>query len=1094
MLVLQISKHMNIFDKLQKIAENQKTIVLVEDPIVNSFTVNGKRYELTYSTTQEMYKEICSLSECKQLTIIKKESQKSRVPNDFRKEVLNILTYFINSFKPNKHSSTDALNYAFVNKFKNRINDINTILCAQIADSMLIDIWTSFIQNREEELYSTSYTGLISNIGISCIQWFLQDDLKNLEKKNFTIEYCNILSLDFKNKLDNLKKESFDFFFEKTKLYCIVFNFVPDNYKNEFLIKALGDNLNDITFSEYNPFLYKEYKKHYYKIASNLGAFLIEPLLTNNILIDFIHKKSVYIKIAKEYTYSLKYATSNIKPTLAFEIPISSGDISYNYKKHTLLLTSDTDTITNHNRQFSYPVISKELQDILKNNHTKFTILPFFELYSKYIAEIYSINFKICLQEYDKENKSSDSLDVAAFIYIHFNIKIFDIIEVLTPQDPFINDFLEFLNNSKEEYQDILTKKLSKELKEARDAFYNIKTKYNEQISKKSENIFSLESLLKDIHIPKDFLECENVLARTEFKVKLLGKVTAQKYFLNHFCELAEIYKHFDYFVGNQQKITGTGRLGPQQYFICLQTNKIARAFIGGVQKNALTKELFDSFKNDIKAILATEARGSIGTDYTTYSLENQQLKETYLLSFFSNINLESLLNLNMNDLRYVIRFLYEKKHIKKPDTFLIGLSILHYFQNNNLYDIKVPFITLDATSSGTQIIATIFRNKEAALKSSLIGSSKWDNPTEYLKDFENFLQKLRKQVLRYGKDHTYDIDNIYQYKQFYETISKTDFIEDKDSMLFTDFESKFIQSCFPEIEKSRFDLMVINLHFSLKILFNKEPILYTMLQNRQIIKKRIMAEAYGMTMRGGLDSIQNAVRDEAFLQGNFGLKTRYIYIFSDILSKYFQYVFRTENLNYMVSFMETKQFINLLEGPLKFKHNFLTWEYAPKITEKLNLQVKSRSNSNLLKTTTRPRRHIVLQLDTNELNKKKIKTGYEPLVIHSIESWITYDAIKLAQEVNKLLLNKYNITFAIATNYDCFATTIENGVILRFLLQRSYRNAYEARLHKSILNMFEGSSKELVLARQRISELRQKKHSSNYWDGNITNEFFVKV
>ena len=619
--------------------------------------------------------------------------------------------------------------------------------------------------------------------------------------------------------------------------------------------------------------------------------------------------------------------------------------------------------------------------------------------------------------------------------------------------------------------------------------------------------LYQEDSKLKDLLIKKNEARIKN---------KIFSKIVAQKYFVLNFLIDATIYSHFDYFILPRQ-ISYVKRLTTLPTFLTLQGNKFARAFLMTyINDHKFVEEsTYETYKNIIIEELPSAKKHIETETYTKFVSENKRLQEEYLVQFFKNKTKKDLLDLDFTSLKDILCNL-NINVFKKANTSNMALAIFHFFKNPEKYTTARPFIYFDSTSNGTQMIATTFHNKQAAIHSCLVGEEKYDINKIFLKDINIFFNKIKilsnDIISKSGYDKALlnkdlfcqDINHIHNLKNIFDINDLICLLE-----VLSQKEKHMITSCFTygvkrtyifDSKTLAFDL--IRLNFIIEFIMKEESWLINILQERDLIKKRIMAEAYGMTQSGGMNAIENAINEYAIEHGHISYNIPLIRLFANIINKYFWAVFKPIYLTYMIDFLTLNTHFKNLKRPLKYSDCYGEWHYIPRKSKRLQCSIKEYYKSDVTRKSKYNRRHINVKLYSSNLDNKKIQSSYCPFMIHSIETMLTNTYLITGQSLNKSLLNKLNITYSVVPNFDCFATNIDNATLILHHLINSYNFVYHQSPIDNIRNTFNELSSDtcdtnenvnIFNANKALNLLQQNTNSSNYWDGIIRNPYFVK-
>lgn len=1086
-----------------------KTLVTVSSSIeepVNIFSYEGIDYKITASTAEQMYKRICCLSVKDEQTIIKKQYTLNSLKPAIKRTIDKL-----NNYNFSKYSVTDVMLQNLLSvMLKDNSEDLTSIISSYIASAMLENVWSTF-NNKPKALFMCSFVGLASNIGSACLGRYFEASYKDLHKnvrKHFEKLHIMPDSKDFQTKFyeyaaTHLKEKAMKFNVKSKRLnfkiwlskahFLKLYETAPD--KPDFIKKVYGPFKN---FEE----IHLEYKKEFSKLSVKIGSFFIDGLLENKILKETTYQRTSYLTLEEEFIEDIVYASSYYKPILYSNMPSIQTkfvDIAETYRINLI----NQNVQNNKRNKFTYDITNK-LQKSIDTHDMRCTInKPLLDLYKPYLDYIYSLSFKSCLND----KTSQTTKDIIDFIYLHFEIDFSTfILEKNSQNKQFIKDILCFIGDREKITNNKLNKSL---LLNYKKAYKDVQKEYNEtDIKLKKRN--SLNSFIHQHVNPK----LESLIYEKDMHYKKLNvyyKIASKKYLLHNFYYDAVLFSHFSYFIITRG-IVGSGRSNSNPTFLSYQTAKFIRGFILIVAKNTITKNSFKIYKKHLHTVLTNVEEKLNKLDYNTYILETQRLQEDYLIQFFKNKSKKELMALDTSSFKNMIQTLGSKS-FKNIKTAFLGISILYYMQKPASYTEAQPVTFLDATSSGTQLLATAFCNKKAAKNSCLIGTTKFDINIFFLEGLNNFINSVYKIVEKFLVDFQlgFTMQNILteSFNNIEELLLK---IEDEAiaSWLKNNLTDKecteilyyfYNKSTVLENQKQNREVILcyIKLSYSLKLLMKYEPWFIQMLKERSLIKKRIMADAYGMTPIGGTEAIDDSLKDYAIEHGYFYYNVRYIKIFSNIVAKYFMNVFRNDHLDYMINFQKSKYFAKYFKGPLHFSNEFITWSYAPRkvyiLTEgtKYFNETKDEKGQQLT-NKSKKRRFINIIYAMGAIDINKIKSAFCPLMIHSLEATLAEQLILDGHRLNDLLKSQgdsYNIT----TNYDCFGVPMKDIKILKLHLENGYNKLYKSKPINNILEALRdiGDPKQQKKATEYLLSLHENPLSDNYWDGIITHDSFVK-
>jgi hypothetical protein len=289
-------------------------------------------------------------------------------------------------------------------------------------------------------------------------------------------------------------------------------------------------------------------------------------------------------------------------------------------------------------------------------------------------------------------------------------------------------------------------------------------------------------------------------------------------------------------------------------------------------------------------------------------------------------------------------------------------------------------------------------------------------------------------------------------------------------------------------------NILIVLLRYTLKTIENAYPQFYNLLDHRDVIKQRIMATAYGMTTFGGLQTIRHHLTNAAIENGMITMSKIYINVVAELTSNYFEHKFSAEHLDYVNNFLKLGSFLNFRsEAELHFETEYLTWTYRPKIFKQMRYNV-ARWNAKNNNFKTLNRRSISIMYKTNEIDRKKVQSSFAPLIIQSIEANLMINWLVSSSKINRLLQDKLQIPYFYSPNYDCFGVNFRHAALLRLHLEHCYHETYRMNFRKSLEDIFHSlpTDEKEELTNKYLTHLIQKPGTLLFWDGIITNPYFV--
>nr|NP_062859.1 hypothetical protein PhpooMp14 [Physarum polycephalum]BAB08093.1 unnamed protein product [Physarum polycephalum] len=655
------------------------------------------------------------------------------------------------------------------------------------------------------------------------------------------------------------------------------------------------------------------------------------------------------------------------------------------------------------------------------------------------------------------------------------------------------------------------------------------------KLHKKTSSIHTLDQYIQhDLNKNEQSTKDLAILAKEINAAKLLlncyYKVVAQKFYNAHFIKDAIIYQHFEYFY-LPIEISGVGRILTVSHILSFQTNKFARPFLNYFIKNKITMdfEIYDKMKALFANYLSADSTLQ-NMSFDLFEKQTKDLQDEHLASFFNKSTPLIQHSLSFDYLSKMIHII--KNYAKKPGEILNILSILYYKEKNALYNNSELVIFLDSTMSGSQHLATIFKNKLAAKNSCLISTdeTKFDLNINCLEKFQLFITKaLSDETSKYlakfdiNRNDLYalnlaEISNLLCKKIFNSEITisclksylkKMAFKYEVTPCAISDtysFPDSFMQECkciisdkvLMKISKKKKTivflkkLLIVFYDYAINKINKKEPWILENIMDRIIIKQSTMADLYGMTIGGSRKSISNALIEKIIEKGKFDINLSYIHIFSDILSKYYKYFYKTNYLPYCDTYLTLREFLKKMEGPLTMSTEFLTWSYNPRKMKILRINVVKYSKiTNDLKSLKR--RMINVAYFTGKIDQTKIYNSVSAFIIHTEEARLMMYFIYSSQQLNKALHENLGISYYYTQNYDCFGINYSFIVFLKIQLKLNYKTCYTHELFPSLFKILNTTDPHYLTFAQLLFDLNKSPNDDNYWDGIITSPYFVK-
>ena len=1078
--------------------------------IVNSFVFKNKSYKLT----EPMCKEIMDLLS---LVPIVGEEEKVILKQYSTNVFLEKITFMVSKMH-GEHilKEWQPLVRAFLRIVTpTNYQQLGRIISDLISYHLMEYLWNKSL-NKEASFFLTTFGELSYHLGTTCLQWWFMcikeeqlDKISPLFLDNYVIkgnEEGHELLAWFRelNVLFKKSKQSLQEFFSNTAL---------------------------------NPYKINNFQK----LSITIGSFFVDHLLIHKILKqidrkDFTLNRATALTLAEEYQQDIIRATSYYKPSLLCTRHRRARVVKEKENNYHFII-KDTTSMSDNNK-FGYEVRS-ELKDCLNTNEVTYCInTPFLDYYLAYFEYVYQLDWsKVISHPSDVE-----SIEVQDFIYLTYNVNINDLKQILDDKE--VNSLLIYMKDLDNIFDIKFSRRLYKNLsKNYKQLKTYIKTHHK-------QNKLTLKSFIED-PIPDISYETYNLqFERSSLFLTCYNKIVAQKYFIINFLRDAYIYKHFKFFF-LERKLTSIGRLQTIPHFISLQTNKFSRAFIiYYTNNNQITEHNFKQYIQIFSDNLPYVKPKLQKLTYAEFQKVSIQTQQDYILSYFSkNIEMDDLFSLDINSLRDVLKILINKKAFKKTQTALLGLSLLYYKENTKLYRNKEPIVFLDSTMSGTQHMASLFRHLDAARNGSLIGNHKYDLNLMFLKEFreclfekipfitnnflsklgfmdneldsltlENILSKINEKLVLIDNNININTLNLILTNNLKENESRLDLyfqeisnynlenlnfsLQDNNEMMnqVLCLLTKNITNAISNVENNKNiikNIWVVLLEYTIKTIKKTHPKFSDLLTHREVIKQRIMATGYGMTTFGGLQTIRHNLLNTAIENGFIDMSRTHLNILAEMISNYFENKFNKEHLSYVTSFLKLVPFLKFREDKaLHFWSQYLSWTYRPKVLKQIRYNVARWYFENKVDNKKDiKRRSISIVYKTNDIDSKKINSSFAPLIVQTIEAHLMTNWLISSSKINYYLQNELNIEYFYSPNYDCFGTNYKHAALLKLHLEECYHNTYNYKFKEHLMAIFNKlPPKETELIKEQFDNLFQEKSSPLYWDGIITNPYFVNA
>lgn len=477
---------------------------------------------------------------------------------------------------------------------------------------------------------------------------------------------------------------------------------------------------------------------------------------------------------------------------------------------------------------------------------------------------------------------------------------------------------------------------------------------------------------------------------------RLIKTITGQKYFLVSFINKTLVFKNFSYFYLNQFS-SSTGRMYTYSDTITFQGNAIAGAFLGFKQHKG-----------------------------------NKDYKKSLFLAY---INSKFKIIDDRNTLNYFNPY-FNLKDLKEINQFFPVLSLIKHFNNN---EPEKAVYSLDATSSGIQIISLLLQDKDLAIMSNIHGTKAFDIYKQYagfIKSNINCIFYLINTILDrlpYYKITFAQVTELYKKHKFTTLRNKQNSSLDNDIIEPFLYIKEILNIDLLELIPTKFRKkgygFILNYLKDIYDKFNKaikdKPNVIEIITNRNLNKKPIMTIGYNIGRRG--------IRDHYYDH----LKTQ---IFSDNLHFIVDFMYTSWKAYVKKELYQLTDFKNLMhaklktiekdKGPISMENKFMRALYLA--NEKKIVRVNLANG-----------RKLNYYFTTDQKDIKQTKMSFSPLFIHNIDALICF--------LYRTLLSKLGLVGF--TNHDRFLIPMSNNTLLRLIIKTCYE-ALDLTYHRKFLNL----------------------------------------
>lgn len=842
------------------------------------------------------------------------------------------------------------------------------------------------------------------------------------------------------------------------------------------------------------------------KVTFKIGSLIIQTLIDEKFLLEemSIEDTNIYVSRAVYLPENIILA---LQITAADNKPLLSPN-TFNNNNKTLITSTEGLTIkinadirSIHNKPEYVCMYKQKLKDLLSPEYNTFCIAkPHFKCFIEYIDDL------------------------------HLNGSFED--KILFCTHIYTIDFKAFLQKN----QDVVTTTfLTKLINFGADL-----TIVYEPISKSNK---TLKEQLKD----SPLIEIYNrIIGIKDYVIKLLNDVN--------------LYKDFNFF--NIEKfIVYVGRIFSSTYTLQLQGSKLAYAFIAFrnigtlIETEETYKKVYNAYASQIDPIFLQMFKQF--NTFEKYKAHTKKIHFQFIKSQFNNCDnpeITKIIALKAISLKnaYKEGQIPVKELIKEltPYTKIGRKFFSTLFSLVHLYnpDLRTePIIQEDATSSGFQMIAILFRDHHAATISNLIGDSYHNLYLQQLIYFRIKRQKALR-IMEYvntilGKSPTfasyasnmlYSVNDTESFKQ--NIIALSEFLLSvKDLNINTEIDNINLKLVFNIFCVGLFDTstkkFIKNLNtyvqsvvYMLLITFQYTKFLQMLkenawiedsniFENRSLVKTQCIGIIYGQGFHGCCQTFESKLKELAFASGTLNINLRVVSHLGLILTAAF-----TQNIKYNYPIVKTfNDFVGvLIMGPKKgeldsitydsdipknisdraipikefgISTEFLHWTLAPHETKILKLDMRT------LKKGAANRHRQILRINKPTIDAAALLLKIRAIMAHSMDASIVHEVLDVTI-IAARTLRESGVYNNYAFNHDCFAYPKSHIVFLRPIVGHAYKKIYDENfLHKFITNYISkfASNERKDDSRYILNQFLNNKSPLQMYDGVPTNPNWLR-
>lgn len=533
------------------------------------------------------------------------------------------------------------------------------------------------------------------------------------------------------------------------------------------------------------------------------------------------------------------------------------------------------------------------------------------------------------------------------------------------------------------------------------------------------------------------------------------NKIMCTKYHFKGLFNDLNVYACFSHFY-LPYRLTSSGRLYCNSYFLQLQGHKFTRAFLT-FKKQPLPND--QQIKNVLRIMhnaIDTSQQIKFNT-CTEYTRASRGLYNEYILSLcYPNTDLK-LYPYHENILTN--QLLWLNSHCKKPNNIFYLRSLIHGgFQNDYLHRIYQK----DATSSGLQIISMLMRDTTLARNTNVSGTESKDIYGELLNIFNTRLHIQKEsidkfcnqvlglsynQLLHFPDDESlgyylkklFLTNNIDEFTKLYNTV--TSHLNKAVSLKTKILEFKFsTTNLTPTALTTKSDdplfcvLIKAQEYFYNRNLFEQLPENFF---SRKLFKHPIMALGYSEGLQSRMHEFDKHLKD-CFRDQGYAVSlltqdqiNRVVLILSTCFNDYEQ-----TNLKVVNHFLGlSRKFIKSLKtDKVHIKMKYLSW------TLQLIQSAASRHRIRLPNNIV----HKFVIYHKFGYDASGMLTSFPSIFIQGIDAHIVQELLHNGFKINEELRKHHLPEIFLNTNHDNFGINVQYALFLNYMVKKAYNTINE--------------------------------------------------